>query len=232
MPDDENQSADTPKRPRTSRSPRRVGRKQTAQTISSPEPKQEAAASLAEPNAAVGTTPQSLPAPEVSARPALDEPPTGERWGEFPPIERQAELKRMLEAWEQEQDHGNRPSAFADVALTGADVYWLAALAAGAGDVAVGKRLFNEQPKYHFVGIVLSSLHLAGANLLEAHLEGANLLEAHLEGVSLGGAHLEGAELYLAHLEEAHLSFTHLEGADLGLAHLEGALQLHFLGDS
>ena len=143
--------------------------------------------------------------------------PGGEKWGEFPSVEHQNELRVMLEKWEQEPDHGNRPGPFAQVHLSGASVYWLAALAAGAGDVGEGKKALLA--KYRYVG--LSSLHLEGATLNGAHLEGATLNEAHLEGASLNEARLESAKLKNAHLEGTDLRRAHLERSSLNGAHLE-----------
>jgi hypothetical protein len=45
------------------------------------------------------------------------------RWGKFPPPERQAELARQLQAWEQENDHGDRPAPLAGFCLSGANVF-------------------------------------------------------------------------------------------------------------
>lgn len=166
---------------------------------------------------------QPVEPPEASSQSPSSEPPVEEKWGEFPRPERQAQLKKMLEAWDQEPDHGNRPSPFAEVSLSGASVYWLAALVAGDGDVGVGEKTLNAAPS-----INLSSLHLEGANLTLAHLEGAKLYGAHLEDAALTLAHLERARLNGAHLERASLAEAHLEGANLRLAHLTN--QVDFRG--
>lgn len=143
------------------------------------------------------------------------DPPAGEKWGEFPPAARQEELKGMLKAWDQKQDH--RPGPFVDFRLTGADVYWLAALVAGEGDVGVGKKALDELPHPR-----LTSLNLKGAILFTAHLEGAILREAHLEGANLNGAHLVDANLNEAHLVDANLNGAHLIGTSLCSTQLEG----------
>lgn len=157
---------------------------------------------------------------EVSSQSQTSEPPIGEKWGEFPSPERQAELAQRLQEWEQDHDHGNRSGPLAQSKLTGADVYWLAALAAGAGDVVVG----TQQLKEPFVG--LSTLHLEGANLAHTHLEGASLSHAHLEGAILVGAQLEGANLIRAQLEGTDLREVHLKGANLSAAQLKGVFLL------
>src|SRR5689334_1342055 len=88
---------------------------------------QQAAIPLAAPDTTSSAAPQALPAAEASAQPAPDSPPIGERWGEFPTKERQAELTQMLQVRQQESDHVERSGPFAGMTLTGADVYWLAA---------------------------------------------------------------------------------------------------------
>jgi len=60
--------------------------------------------------------------PEASSQSQTSEPSVGEKWAEFPPVERQAELKRILK-----QNQGTPLAPFAKFKLTGADVYWLAA---------------------------------------------------------------------------------------------------------
>jgi uncharacterized protein YjbI with pentapeptide repeats len=127
----------------------------------------------------------------------------------------------MLEAWKKEQDQGNRPGPFATFKLTGADVYWLAALVAGAGDVGVGRRKLVTPLTED-----LSTLHLEGANLARAHLEGAILVGAQLKGTNLALAQLEGVDLIRAQLEVTDLREAQLKGADLSYAKLKGA----FLG--
>ena len=150
------------------------------------------------------------------------EPPTGEHWSEFPSKERQAELARRLRAWDQERDHGDRPGPFANFEfpqfrLTGADVYWLAALVAGDGDSAIGaKRLDQAYLRNYDTFVFLNDLHLEGANLHEAQLRGAYLGSPQIEGAILAGAQLQGANLTNARLEGAFLQHVQLEGADLG----------------
>lgn len=69
--------------------------------------------------------------------------------------------KRVLEAWD--QDHVDHPGPFARFKLIGADVYWPAAITAGAGEVDVGKKALDE---HHYVDF--SSLLLNGADLTSA----------------------------------------------------------------
>lgn len=60
----------------------------------------------------------------------------GTRWGEIPSETRKTELAGKLRAWEAESDHGDRIGPFAGSvirvgeSLTGAEVFWLAVLAA------------------------------------------------------------------------------------------------------
>lgn len=153
---------------------------------------------------------------EASSQSQTKDALVGEKWGEFPPAERQAELIRILEAW----DSRIRPGPFAGFNLSGADVYWLAALVAGEGDVEVGKKGLDQQRALPTLYDRLSDLHLEGAYLFGAHLEGARLGKTHLEGATLFEAHLEGTTLFEAHLEGTDLSRTHLEGVDLRKARL------------
>jgi uncharacterized protein YjbI with pentapeptide repeats len=82
-------------------------------------------------------------------------------------------LKGYLDRWEAEADHGERTGPFQAVWLTGADVFWLAAV-----DESIS---FADS----------ADLHLEGAYLRYAQLDGAKLSQAHLEGADLGSAHLE-----------------------------------------
>jgi uncharacterized protein YjbI with pentapeptide repeats len=136
------------------------------------------------------------------------------QWGDPISEQRQAELQGSLDRWEAETDHGERKGPFAEVDLTGADVYWLA---------GQSSYIFAGVPNLHLEGAGLSWTQLEGANLREAHLEGANLSHAHLEGADFLGAHLEGAGLWLAHLKHANLQEAHFEGAYLREAYLEHA---------
>ncbi len=221
MSEQEHQHTDKPKRPRASQSARRAGKKQTQQVTPGSTPEQKSATPLVPPPPSDTTASQPVPTPEASPRPMPPpEPPIGNKWGEFPWVERRAELKERLEQWEQEPDHRDRSGPFAHVELSGADVYWLAALMAGEGDVAIG----SEKIRPPSMKIDFSNLHLEGASLCMAPLEGASLWRAHLEGADLTWAHLEGAFLTEAHLEGAVLQGVHLEGASLDRAHLEGAV--------
>lgn len=210
MSEGTSQPTDKPKRPRAAQGTKRTSRNQTQQA--------NAAAPLAAPDTTGSAVPQSLPAPETHAQPAPDEPPIGERWGEFPTTERRTELKQRMEAWEREQDHGNRPGPFAAVTLSGADIYWLAAFMVGAGDVSAGKQRLDEVPPPS-----LTNLHLEEANLSGAQLQGAILSRAQLKGVILYGAQLQRANLCLAQLAGATLCVAQLQGADLSRTQLQGA---------
>ena len=159
------------------------------------------------------------------------DPPIGKHWGEFPPLERQAELSRIQQEWVQEHDHGNRPGPFADFALTGADVFWLAVLMVGAGDIAIWEKKFVDPLEKSFFD--LRDLHLEKANLEGAQLHGTYLRRAQLQEAKLGGAQLqeadlegaqlEGANLFKAQLKGANLERANFKGANLGWAQLEGA---------
>lgn len=149
----------------------------------------------------------------------------GRRYGDHIGPERQAQLQAALDAWNAPgADHSGRAGPFAEEALTGADVSWLAhqvRLAEGA------------VPDLHLEGARLSGAHLEGAALAQAHLEGVDLWRAHLEHALLNGiwlddaslfeTHLEGATLFRASLLRARLLRAHLQGADLVEARLAGA---------
>jgi Pentapeptide repeats (8 copies) len=105
------------------------------------------------------------------------------KWGDPISSERQAELQGYLDRWQAEADHGDRNGPFAQVQLTGADVYWLAK-----------RSRRNRRGR-------LSHLHLEGADLCGAHLEKADLRGAMLVGADLRDACLEGADLRDACLE-------------------------------
>lgn len=170
----------------------------------------------------------------------FDKPQRGDAWGEAISPERQAALEQRLQAWEREADHGERKGPLDGVALTGADVFWLAvrtvARAHGAQGVAEpmqrlrsvtasdwAAQLSVYLAAFHLEGAILSDAHLEGAALVGAHLEGARLTQAHLERAVLTWAHLEGADLTAAHLEGIFLFGAYLQGARLAHAHLEGA---------
>jgi uncharacterized protein YjbI with pentapeptide repeats len=112
-------------------------------------------------------------------------------------------LQQRLDAWASEARH-ELIGPFDSVALTGADVSWLAGQFRGAAAGA------------------MASLLLQGARLQNTDLEGADLRGAHLERASLFGAHLRGANLYGAHLEGASCEAADLQGADLAGAQVEG----------
>jgi uncharacterized protein YjbI with pentapeptide repeats len=129
---------------------------------------------------------------------------------------------------------GDKKGPFAGVALTGADVYWLAERVrddlgsvpdlhlegADLGGAQLEGAILN---RTHLEGARLSGAHLERADLSGVHLEGADLSGAHLEGSTPRSAHLEGADLYEAHLEWANLNDAHLEGTLLSGVHLSGA---------
>jgi uncharacterized protein YjbI with pentapeptide repeats len=168
--------------------------------------------------AAQATTTSAYPHPEV----------VGRRWGDPISEERQAELKALSvrqREWAGKPVAERGDSAFKGVALTGADIYWLAERARDAdGWVRTlnleGAILF---PETHLEGAVLLAAHLERTIFIGVHLEGASLGDAHLEGAVLGAAHLERTFLFEAHLEGAILREARLEGADLRRSHLEGA---------
>jgi flagellar motor protein MotB len=90
-----------------------------------------------------------------------DEPQ--DRWGDAISDARKAELQAILDAWNApDADHGNRKGPFDQVALSGADVFWLANQVRKGGDD-------------------VPDLHSERASPFEAHLEGADLERAHLE---------------------------------------------------
>lgn len=192
----------------------------------------------------------------ITRTPRQPEEKVAPKWGDplsSIPADRQAELHRLADAqraWVASAPDGRRDfkqSAFRDVDLTGAEVFFLAAaaLAGPGGDVeeqATHLRAAKQDPAFPWME--LSAIHLEGASLDRAHLEDAALRGAHLERANLLMAHLAGAVLVFTHLEDTVLSEAHLEranllevrmeraalsGADLTdanltLAHLEGAL--------
>jgi uncharacterized protein YjbI with pentapeptide repeats len=193
--------------------------------------------------------PGAQPEPRSSA--TRVEPPVGEKWGEFPTPERQDVLKGMLEKWE--HYHGDRPGPFAGFVLNGADVFWLAARAAGEGNIDAGQHrlsdpdlLILDLSNLHLEGAIFSvwqsqdanfvkaqlqnailqGAHLEGSYLLSAQLQGARLKSAHLQGANLGGAQLQDADLPFAQLQGANLSTSNLRGANLRWAKLDGDTNL------
>ncbi len=161
----------------------------------------------------------------------------GDAWGESITTGRAFELDEMLQAWEQEADHGERKGPFhqqgSGPQLTGADVFWLAArtLAGTSEEQAVAQAmdlLRRAQEDVRFPGLNLSwadlvRANLAGANLGAANLAGARLAWANLAGAELGAANLAGAGLAQANLAEANLGAANLAGAFLREANLSGA---------
>jgi uncharacterized protein YjbI with pentapeptide repeats len=162
----------------------------------------------------------------------------GVRWGDPISEERQAELRALADRqreWAAQPEATRGDSHFTGVALTGADVFWLAAhaLAGPEGDLAALQQELRRFPVYHKKpgmdvyyqeGMDLAALYLEGADLRAAQLEAAVLGRAHLAGVNLVDAHLEGANFIEAHLEGAHLAGAYLEGADLFGAYLVRAV--------
>ncbi|MGO8946253.1 MAG: pentapeptide repeat-containing protein [Ktedonobacterales bacterium] len=122
------------------------------------------------------------------------------KWGDPISPERQAELQGYLNRWQSETDHGERKGPLDGIALTGADLSWLADQSERDGSGLV--------PNLHLEGAFLSEASLQGAFLRGAHLERSNLMQAYLEGAELASAHLEGADLRAAHLEHADLTAT------------------------
>lgn len=147
----------------------------------------------------------------------------GDRWGDDITSERKAELEAKLQQWEAEVDQLEKQGPFArfhsTTALTGADVFWLAArsLAGSAGQAAIAGAQYNlrraqdDSALRHL--LKLPELHLEMADLTEAHLANAALAEAHLEGAIVSGADLKGANLANTHLKGATLIGTQLEEA-------------------
>jgi hypothetical protein len=170
------------------------------------------------------------------------EPPKiGIAWGDDISEERQRELDAILAAWEAETDHGERKGPFdslslsnrmrSRLALTGADVFYLAAdtlietTSSGnnglIADIASAyAALRNPNLKN---SLNLSALNLAGAGLGEAELEQANLWGAQLQHAYLSRAQLARAAFVEAHLEGAFLEEAQMQEGDLREAHLEKA---------
>ena len=152
----------------------------------------------------------------------------GNKWGSPISEERQTELRALFERqkeWVAQPDATRAESAFNGVALSGADVFWLAE-ESGRNGTGWVPNLHLERANLgaaHLEGANLMGARLARANLTSVHLEGATLERARLEGAHLVGAHLEQANLELAHLERAWLLSAYLEGAWLNAVHLEGA---------
>jgi hypothetical protein len=155
---------------------------------------------------------------------------TGDSWGDPITDDRKAELEMKQRAWE--IDHGDRPGPFADVHLTGADVFWLAkkALVDVYGDIPAVEQTLRD-PRHSFLLDIsqgLPALHLEGADLRGAHLEGAFLVGARMEEAILVDAHLENAILIEARLGEANLNRSNLEMADLRSASFDKTSHLNY----
>jgi hypothetical protein len=129
--------------------------------------------------------------------------------------DRQRLLQKRLDAWATEASH-DLIGPYDSVALTGADVFWLAERSGRGAD--------GEAPNLLLQGARLQSAQLEGADLRGAHLERANLYSANLQGARLNGAHFEGASLEAANLDGAELADAHLDGANLNAARLQGTI--------
>ena len=218
--------ANQPKRTRAVQDTGRTGSTRTKQSSTTATPAQETAAPLVVADITGSAAPHAFQALEPPARATLDEPSIGELWGEFPPLERCGELKRMLEAWDQETNHKGRSGPFSEVKLTGADVFWL------AERTKVAANLVNKGQKAVFKPL-LSELNLQRANLMKAQMQQADLWGADLKDATLEGAQLEeaflrdmqfqGALLSGAHMQRAILEQANLQGAALEETNLEGA---------
>ena len=147
-------------------------------------------------------------------------------WGATIDEKRKAELELMLRDWDAEPS--GRPGPFADVSLTGADVFWLAARALVRADRSIDEAETMLRSAIYAraktLSIAVPTLHLEKANLGNAHLERASLSKASLAGAHLYQAHLRSADLREAHLEGAILRWADLENALLEKAQLDGAL--------
>jgi hypothetical protein len=156
------------------------------------------------------------------------EPKLGDAWGDAISEERQAELQALSDKqreWAAQPETTRGESVFTKVALSGADVFWLADQ---SGRDAVG-----QVPNLHLEGAALfgaqlqhadlAGAHLQHADLSVAELQGATLVEAQLQHSDLTGAQLEGTALFGAQLQQADLSVAHLQHADLTRAQLQGA---------
>ena len=153
----------------------------------------------------------------------------GTAWGEPISSMRAADLDRMLHAWKQEAEHGERKGPFEGVALTGADVFWLAARTLAGVDWAQAvtrqkERLrqarLQEEREESPARLYLSALNLTGATLSDANLTDAYLPGANLTGAFLRNANLTGANLLAANLTGAFLRNANLSSADLTLVRM------------
>lgn len=236
MPDEANPPPAAKRHTRAVQGTKRAAKKQTDPPAApSPLPEEKSVAASAPQFAAIAA--QGASTSETPAQPAPTEPPIGVRWGEFPPPERQAELAQRLQAWDQERGHEDHVGPFERRRLTGADVFWLAAYAAGKGDITIGLQKMAEPPYFnhsdlHLERAILDDAQLQGAqlrmvNLREAHLfrtqlQHANLMMAQLQGAKLVGAQLQEAILLLASLQGAHLYGARLQGTRFDASDLRG----------
>jgi uncharacterized protein YjbI with pentapeptide repeats len=176
----------------------------------------------------------------------------GMRWGDPISEERQAALETRLQQWKAQTGQVANGGPFAQVRLTGADVFWLVTRAhreidgtSLPGGEPVTNTSFtpaqstlqtvfefdfealpideNIRRAKHGSDLLRRSVHLEDADLTGAHLEGADLMGAHLEEAILHGAYLQEADLTAAHLEGAKLMGAHLQRTYLNASHLEGA---------
>src|SRR5260221_733861 len=148
-------------------------------------------------------------------------------WGDDISDGRKAGLKALADKQRKWVTHPEAPrgdSAFKDVKLTGADVFWLATYAL-AGPEASAEEIAAKRDELgisaHFTDV--STLLLQGADLWQAHLQGAHLGGAQLQGARLAYAHLQGAHLRSAQLRDANLAHAQLQGARLDFVQLQGA---------
>lgn len=121
------------------------------------------------------------------------------KWGDPISAERQAELKRRLDAWAAETDHGSRAGPFDLAKLTGADVFCLA------------ERVRRDD----FIRGVpdLRNAHLERATLGNAHLERATLIGASLDkATQLNEATLTGVLLDQITFDNTNLTVVEWDG--------------------
>jgi uncharacterized protein YjbI with pentapeptide repeats len=141
------------------------------------------------------------PGPKQPAVVTQAEPPTGNRWGNPITPERTAELRELADrqrAWVDSAPDGQRDldeSVFNGLALTAAEVFWLAAyaLAGPEGDLEAAAAQLRDTSGIGRLSRDLSSLHLECASLYGARLQKASLYGAQSQEVDLAGAQLEEA---------------------------------------
>ncbi len=165
----------------------------------------------------------------MSEAPQAGQPTNPSAWGQPIAEARQAELDTLASqqtAWAAQPAESRDSGPLWRVALTGADVFWLAkrALAEPHGDMDAAERKLLTEDFIERQSLNLPALHLEGADLRETALERAILSAAHLEQADLSAASLGQADLSAAHLERAIFRAASLERADLTGAHLEQAV--------